>query len=266
MLVNKVGRIAAYSFSAWGLYGVFLALLISQVSYSIWGVDLNPATAWIAGIAFTIFAFAGRWVNQGIADGGKVRWHWLLGPILVGAFLIYSLANVYNDYSPPIDVKEPDELSAIDDSEDFFSLAVAFIGEKEGLRLEAYLDQAGNPTICYGDTNGVQMGDVKTKEQCDREFVPLIGKYRSGLHGCLQGAGGIPVRPDVGLTSWTFNVGVGAACNSTAVSRLNRGDITGGCQAVGWWNKATINGAKVFIPGLANRRSDEVALCMEWAA
>ena len=41
------------------------------------------------------------------------------------------------------------------------------IKEFEGCRLEAYLDPAGVPTIGYGHTSGVKMGQVITQNTAD---------------------------------------------------------------------------------------------------
>ena len=41
------------------------------------------------------------------------------------------------------------------------------VKEAEGLRLSAYLCPAGIPTIGYGHTKGVKLGDTCTKEQAE---------------------------------------------------------------------------------------------------
>jgi lysozyme len=46
------------------------------------------------------------------------------------------------------------------------ALAVALVGAWEGLRTKAYRDAVGVPTVCYGETRGVRMGDRYTVEQC----------------------------------------------------------------------------------------------------
>jgi len=46
---------------------------------------------------------------------------------------------------------------------------------------------------------------------------------------------------------------------STALRRLNAGDISGACEALTWFDRA---GGRV-IRGLQNRRADEYRLCME---
>lgn len=46
------------------------------------------------------------------------------------------------------------------------SLAIGVIGGYEGLRTRAYPDMVGVPTVCFGETRGVKLGDVYTVEQC----------------------------------------------------------------------------------------------------
>jgi lysozyme len=44
---------------------------------------------------------------------------------------------------------------------------IAFLKEREGLSLKAYLDEGKKPTIGYGHTSGVKMGQVITKQQAE---------------------------------------------------------------------------------------------------
>lgn len=49
---------------------------------------------------------------------------------------------------------------------------------------------------------------------------------------------------------------------STAVKLINQGKIEQGCKALGMWTKATVNGKKVVVKGLVNRRNEEIKLCL----
>lgn len=88
-----------------------------------------------------------------------------------------------------------------------------------------------------------------------------VHSYRDGLHGYFTPetrSERLTAHRDAAYTSLAYNVGVAGAGKSTATRRLNAGDIRGGCEAIGWWNKA---GQRV-VRGLVNRRADEVALCL----
>ncbi|QSY95393.1 lysozyme [Rhizobium bangladeshense] len=142
------------------------------------------------------------------------------------------------------------------------AMAVALVGSFEGLRQHAYPDPAtqGQPwTICYGSTNGVKPGDYKTIEQCRALLSLELQRYASGIEQCVK----VPL-PDsrfVALTSFAYNVGVGAACKSSVVRLINQGRAAEGCEALLKWNRA----AGITFPGLTRRRQKERAFCLEGA-
>jgi lysozyme len=138
------------------------------------------------------------------------------------------------------------------------ALAVSLVGGWEGLRLTAYSDVVGVPTICYGETHGVKLGDKATKAECDAQLIASLRKHEAGMRNCLKDPDAIPARSYVSFVSLTYNVGVGAFCRSTAAKRLNAGDVRGACDAATWFNRA---GGKVW-PGLVNRRTAEHDLCL----
>ncbi|NEI60900.1 lysozyme [Rhizobium leguminosarum] len=140
------------------------------------------------------------------------------------------------------------------------AMAVALVGSLEGLRQNAYPDPAtqGQPwTICYGSTNGVKPGDHKTVEQCKALLSLELQAYANGVEGCVR----VPL-PDprfVALTSFAYNVGIKAACGSSAVKLINQGKTAEGCEALLKWNRAV----GIVFPGLTRRRQKERAFCLE---
>lgn len=153
---------------------------------------------------------------------------------------------------------------------DALAYAVPLIAKWEGKRNTAYLDIVGVPTICYGHTRTVTRADVAAgKTLSDLECTELlhdeVQEYRNRLRPFFTDdtrARRLPPKRDAAYTSLAFNVGVAGAGRSTAVKRLNAGDIAGGCEALTWWNKA---GGRV-VRGLVNRRAEEYAYCMEGAS
>lgn len=139
------------------------------------------------------------------------------------------------------------------------ALTISFVGTWEGLKLSAYRDVVGVPTVCYGETLGVSLGDRYTKEQCDSMLVRRLSEFERGVSSCIQTWDELPVKTKISIVSWSYNVGVGGACKSTAVKRFNAGQFRSGCDAMKWWNKA--GGRK--IQGLVNRRASEHKLCVE---
>jgi lysozyme len=140
------------------------------------------------------------------------------------------------------------------------ALAVAMIQPWEGRELRAYRDIVGVWTICDGETKGVRPGDVATPAECDAMLAKSVREYAAGLDACVVPA--LPAKTEAALISWTYNVGVGAACGSTLVKLLNTGNLRAACEQLMRWNRA---GGRV-VRGLANRRTAERALCLEGVA
>ena len=139
------------------------------------------------------------------------------------------------------------------------ALAVAVVGNWEGLRLYAYQDVIGVWTACYGETRGIKPGMKFTKEQCDVMFIDRLQEFEGEMRACIKRPDDLPVKTYVSFLSLSYNIGSRAFCNSTAARRANAGDLAGACQAATWFNRA--GGRKVR--GLVNRRAAEYKLCME---
>jgi GH24 family phage-related lysozyme (muramidase) len=151
-------------------------------------------------------------------------------------------------------------------------VAVPLIEQWEGLpcdgdRCAAYLDAIASPpvwTICSGITGpGVGPGDVRTRAECRADLRRLVVGYWQGYRDALTpgGLAVLVVPVDAAFVSLTYNIGIGAVSGSTAVRRLNTGDVAGACEALTWWDRA---GGRV-IRGLVNRRAAEYRLCMAGA-
>lgn len=136
------------------------------------------------------------------------------------------------------------------------ALATGFVSQWEGRELRAYQDIVHVWTICDGETKGVRPGDVATPAECDAMLARNLVVYEQGLDRCLTRS--VPGQVKVAFLSWTYNVGVGAACGSTLVRKANAGDIRGACNELPKWNRA---GGRV-IQGLTNRRLAEQKLCL----
>lgn len=135
------------------------------------------------------------------------------------------------------------------------TLAVPFVAREEGLRTSAYLDSVGVATICYGETEGVKLGDIKTKAECDALFYTRLGGYSAAVSATIL----IPLSPEThaAFTSWAYNVGIGAMRKSTLVKKANENDLQGACNELPRWKMA---GGR---PILAARRERERQLCLK---
>ncbi|MFL9610171.1 lysozyme [Methylobacillus sp. Pita2] len=142
------------------------------------------------------------------------------------------------------------------------ALATSLAIPAEGLYLAAYRDPVGIPTICFGATRGVQMGDRKTREECeallDADMLAAIDQ----VERCVPG---LPVGPLAAFSDAVYNIGPRIACNtetSTAARLLKAGRIADACNQLPLWNKARIAGFLVPLPGLSKRREAERLVCL----
>lgn len=136
--------------------------------------------------------------------------------------------------------------------------AVALIAEAEGCRLTAYRCPAGVPTIGWGETDGVQMGDTCTQDQADRWLLEDLQERTRAVQAlCTR----TPSRNELGaLVSLAYNIGTGALAKSTALRQHNAGHHEAAARAICLWDKARVQGVLTTLPGLTARRAREQAL------
>lgn len=140
-------------------------------------------------------------------------------------------------------------------------LAFSLVAGFEGVRTVAYYDPPNIPTICYGETRGVKMGDTATLEQCKAMLNASLDGFSTAIDKCLPPK--LPEPSYVAFLSAAYNIGAPALCGSSMARRANAGDLKGACEALLMWDKATIAGVRVALPGLTKRRKAERDLCME---
>lgn len=137
-------------------------------------------------------------------------------------------------------------------------LAVPVVSQSEGLWLVAKPDRLahGIPTVCFGETEGVKIGDRYTKEQCEQMLANKLPRYLNEIDRCIK----VPIsdRTRASYLSFAYNVGSGGFCRSKALKLLNAGKARASCEALRPWNKS---GGK-FRQGLANRREREIKMCL----
>lgn len=135
--------------------------------------------------------------------------------------------------------------------------ATPFIAKWEGLETKAYRDIVGIPTVCYGETRGVKMGDTYTKEQCLAILQVGVAEFYANLKPCMTNPN-IPVGVQASMLELAYNAGTGAVCKSTMMRLANQGKFKEACDELGKWVKA---GGRT-VKGLENRRADsKVTLC-----
>ena len=136
--------------------------------------------------------------------------------------------------------------------------AVCEIARSEGCKLKAYRCPAGVPTIGWGHTGGVKMGDTCTQEQADAWFSIDLSVYADGVQRELKRDAS---DNELGaMVSLAYNIGLHGFAKSTVLKRHNEGDRQSAARAFALWNKARINGVLQVVDGLTSRRAREAAM------
>jgi len=123
----------------------------------------------------------------------------------------------------------------------------------ESCRLTAYPDSKGVPTIAWGHTAGVNLGDACTQAQADAWLLEDIQTAVDAVNRLVT----VPLQQHQfdALVDFTFNAGQGNFASSTMLKMLNAGDFMGAELQFARWDMA--GGA--HIAGLARRRAAEAA-------
>ncbi len=148
----------------------------------------------------------------------------------------------------------PDDAAVLD-------AAASLIAPFEGFRPAPYLCPAGKWTIGYGATfypGDKPVGPHDPPIDKARAMALLradCARRWAGLKGLLHHP------PTVGqaaaMVSLAYNIGVGAFAKSSVCSLFNAGDVAGAADVFLSYDKATVNGARVHLPGLTRRRAAE---------
>lgn len=136
---------------------------------------------------------------------------------------------------------------------------IALIGllVAEGYRETAYVPVPGDvPTIGFGTTQNVRMGDRITVPQALNRALLDVQKFEGAIKKCVA----VPLHQYEydAYVSLAYNIGEGAFCRSTLVRVLNQKDYYGACKQILRWDK--FQGKP--LRGLTLRREKEYAMCM----
>ena len=136
--------------------------------------------------------------------------------------------------------------------------AVALVGIAgwEGYKSAAYIPVPGDvPTIGFGTTHGVKMGDTIDPVTALQRKIRDVEKFEGAIKQCVT----VPLfqhEYDAYL-SLAYNIGPQAFCRSTLVRKLNAGDYAGACKEILRWD----NFRGKPLAGLTKRRQSEYLQC-----
>lgn len=108
------------------------------------------------------------------------------------------------------------------------SMGLDLIGRFEGLSLPAYLDPVGIPTICYGSTQGVRLGQLATFEECNLLLHRDTGKAGQAVARYIHVS--VTQGQYDALVSFTYNLGAEYLRISQIRAKLNAGDCMGAAR------------------------------------
>lgn len=136
------------------------------------------------------------------------------------------------------------------------SIATAVVSFYEGYEPTAYRDPVGIPTICYGHTATVRMGQTLSQAECTALLQQDLGDAFAVVDRRTKVE--LPPPTRAALASFVYNVGAGNFARSTLLRKLNQGDLHGACHELSRWVYA--GGRR--LNGLVKRRATERELCL----
>lgn len=154
------------------------------------------------------------------------------------------------------------------------AIATLVVGGFEGVSTYAYKDPLGIPTICYGETRGVKMGQTATMEECNSKLAQglidfdtmLMTRYGRDYWNT------IPDETRAMFVSMAYNVGPGSkgvkdgfftlksGAESTISKKIKAGDLHGACLEMPKWDNPK------WLRGVAKRRAVESQRCLHGLA
>lgn len=137
--------------------------------------------------------------------------------------------------------------------------AAALVGivVHEGYNDNAYIPVAGDvPTIGFGTTGGVKLGDKTTPTKALSRALTDINGFEAALKTCVK----VPLHQHEydAYISLSYNIGSKAFCSSTLVKLLNEGNYEEACKQILRWDKFRGKPLK----GLTIRRQSEYKQCI----
>lgn len=120
------------------------------------------------------------------------------------------------------------------------------------------------PTIGFGTTGGVKMGDTTTPVAALQRKLTDVQNFEGSIKQCVK----VPLHQHEydAFVDLAYNIGPAAFCGSTVVKKANSGDYSGACDAILKWHfvgsvDCSAPGNKT-CPGLWARRQQTRSLCL----
>jgi lysozyme len=137
------------------------------------------------------------------------------------------------------------------------AIALVALVAHEGYKGEAYIPVPGDvPTIGYGTTGGVKMGDKTDPVKALQRALSDMQKFEGAIKECVK----VPLYQHEydAYLSLSYNIGQTAFCQSSLVKFLNQGQYEEACKQILRWDK--FKGKP--LRGLTIRREQEYRQCL----
>lgn len=134
--------------------------------------------------------------------------------------------------------------------------ALVGIASNEAYRGSTYKDSGGIPTLGYGETEGVVVGQTTTPDKALRTLLKSVDAHTQEMAACIN----VPLYQYEfdAYADLTYNIGSSAFCHSNLVRKLNASDYQGACKEILRWNHV----GNQVLSGLTKRRQAEYQTCI----
>ena len=129
---------------------------------------------------------------------------------------------------------------------------------------DPYIDKLGKGqplTVCNGITGPEVVLRYYTPSDCYRLEKARYIRSEAAAKRLLRLWGTYGAFTQATFIDFLHNKGDGAFASSTMLRKANAGDLVGACRENPRWNKGTVNGVSVALPGLMVRADANGELC-----
>ncbi len=131
-----------------------------------------------------------------------------------------------------------------------------------------YVDKVGKGqplTVCNGVTGpDVVAARYYTPADCQRLELPKYLEAERLAKQALRHWSTYNVWVRASIIDMVYNLGPTVLDDTTLVRMGNAGNLVGMCMQMPRWVRGTVNGQKVVLPGLVDRRDTTRELCTDW--
>ena len=108
----------------------------------------------------------------------------------------------------------------------------AGVTQFEGNKAIPYRDIGGVWTACVGDTHEIDPTHTYTPQECQARLVDQLQAHNDGLLKCMPSLADAPEPVHAAVLDLGYNVGVGAVCKSSIVTKVQAKRYDAACATI----------------------------------